>query len=102
MSMSAESIVFRGIVAGLALGACISQAAEAPAVFELANGLRVRLVPDHEAKEVIVILATRAGILNEPQGSPHLAHIVEHATVFDVASPPVAQVAQEWFSQGKV
>src|SRR5262249_17406484 len=55
-----------------------------------------------EHDKVAIILGTRGGFLNESKGKPHLAHIVEHATVFDVTNAELAQGAQQWFSQHKM
>lgn len=43
-----------------------------------------------------MLLRVRAGILEEPKGLPHLAHITEHLTVFDVALGN-EKLPLEWF-----
>jgi predicted Zn-dependent peptidase len=69
--------------------------------FTLKNGLRVRLTPTQDEKRVAVILGVRAGFLEEPRGVPHLAHVTEHLTVFDLRSPAERQAVQGWFAKGQ-
>lgn len=78
---------YAALIVGLSLGLAgsLSAQAEPPAEYTLENGLRVRLVPQRGDKQTIVLLGVRAGILEEPDGVPHLAHVTEHLTVFDVA-----------------
>jgi len=59
---------------------------KAEETFTLKNGLRVVLkkVEDHEA--IVVGIAYRAGVLDEPDGKEGLAHLVEHM-VFNSATP---------------
>lgn len=75
---------------------------EGPTTFTLANGLRVRLVPENDLGHVSMLLAVRAGMLNEGKGQPHLAHITEHATVYDLGDAPLAETVKQWFPKGKV
>jgi zinc protease len=72
------------------------------AEFTLANGLRVRLVPVPGEAEAILLLAVRAGSLDEPAGSPHLAHLVEHMAVFNAppGSEESAAIAR-WYGAGR-
>jgi hypothetical protein len=70
--------------------------------FALANGLRVRLAPEPDPGHVSLVLAVPAGILNEGPGQPHLAHVTEHATVFDVGEVDLVETVKRWFPQGKV
>jgi zinc protease len=90
------------LCAAILVGVVRSTAGDERMAFQLANGLRVRLVPDREQDKAVIILGTRAGILNEPKGKPHLAHIVEHATVFDVTNAELAQATQQWFTEQKI
>jgi predicted Zn-dependent peptidase len=69
--------------------------------FALENGLRVRLVPARGEKEVVVILGIHAGIFDEPAGGPHLAHVVEHVTVFGTASADDTTTVEKWFAAGR-
>ncbi|MCL6547162.1 MAG: insulinase family protein [Bryobacteraceae bacterium] len=57
---------------------------EKPTEYTLDNGLRVRLVPSAGEKQVALLLGVRAGFMEEPAGVPHLAHVTEHMTVFDL------------------
>jgi predicted Zn-dependent peptidase len=76
-----------------------ANAAEERAEFTLANGLRVRLVVSHDEKRVSVILGVRAGFLEEPANVPHLAHITEHLTVFDMKGAEERQAVARWYPQ---
>jgi predicted Zn-dependent peptidase len=76
-----------------------AHAAEERTEFTLANGLRVRLVAAHEENRVAVILGVRAGFLDEPAGVPHLAHVTEHLTVFDMKGPEERQAVARWYPQ---
>src|SRR5262245_3329631 len=72
------------------------------AEFTLPNGLRVRLVPVAGEAEAVLLLGVRAGSLEEPEGSPHLAHVVEHMTVFD--APPGSEeegAIARWYGAGR-
>ncbi len=75
------------------------------ASYKLPNGLLVRLAPDDlsvKEEKVIVLLGVRAGILDEPADKPHLAHLVEHVTVF--AEAPGSQEAAavgRWYAAGQ-
>lgn len=79
--------------------ACLTLAAavraEPPVEYSLGNGLRVRLVPAAKDEKVVVLLGVRAGFVEEPAGRPHLAHITEHLTVFDLP-PREAKAVAEW------
>ncbi len=70
--------------------------------YALANGLRVRLVPVPGEAEAILLLGVRAGSLDEPAGSPHLAHVVEHMGVFNAppGSEESAAIAR-WYGSGR-
>jgi zinc protease len=73
----------------------------APALV-LANGLRVHLLPRREEKRVVVLLGVRAGFFAEPAGVPHVAHVTEHAAVFDLKpGSPEAQAVARWYSAGQ-
>ncbi len=93
---------FRCCLAGVLI---VCGSARAPAEnatsFTLANGLHVRLVPEHDPGNMSVLLAVRAGMLNERRGESHLAHVTEHATVFDLGDPSLAQTVNDWFPQGR-
>lgn len=79
--------------------ACLTLAAavhaEPPTEYALANGLRVRLVPAAKDGNVVVLLGVRAGFVEEPAGVPHLAHVTEHLTAFDLP-PREAKAVAEW------
>jgi serine/threonine-protein kinase len=102
-------ISWKGVIAVLAtlgvalLGMFLGQAPEAagPTSFVLPNGLRVRLVPERDPGNVALILAVRAGILNEGQGQAHLARITARATVFDLGDAKLAAKAKQWFRKSK-
>ncbi len=72
-----------------------------PVEYTLANGLRVRLVPSDAEKRVCVILGVRAGFVEEPAGVPHLAHVTEHLTVFDLKGKEEAKAVAGWFPKGQ-
>jgi zinc protease len=74
--------------------------AEKPTEYALDNGLRVRLVPSAGENQAVVLLGVRAGFMEEPAGVPHLAHVTEHLTVFDLP-PREANVVMEWFKANK-
>ena len=86
----------------LALAARTPARGEPATSFALPNGLRVRLVPERDPGQVSMLLAVRAGMLNEGKGQPHLAHVTEHATVYDIADAQLAETVKQWFGQGKV
>ena len=70
--------------------------------FTLPNGLRVRLAPAGDEKEVLVFLGVRAGFLAEPSGKPHVAHVAEHLVCF--GSRPGSDEAKamtRWFAEGR-
>lgn len=71
-----------------------------PEEYILENGLRVRLVPSPGDKQAIVLLAVQAGFMEEPAGSPHVAHVTEHMVVFDLP-PKEAKVVKEWARSNK-
>lgn len=89
-------------VVGLCLGLAGSSPvrAEKPAEYTLDNGLRVRLVPSPGDKQVVVLLGVRAGFMAEPAGVPHLAHVTEHLTIFDLP-PDEATAVKEWSKANK-
>ena len=86
----------------LAASASFSARAREPVEFTLPNGLRVRLVPVPGEAEAILLLGVRAGSLDEPAGSPHLAHVVEHMAVFNAppGSEESAAIAR-WYGSGR-
>jgi predicted Zn-dependent peptidase len=70
--------------------------------FVLANGLRVRLVPARTDKKVAVLLGVRAGFFDEPAGVPHVAHVTEHLTVFDLRpQSEEAKGVERWYKAGQ-
>jgi zinc protease len=83
------------------LAAWPSASADEPVSFALANGLRVRLVPAHDEPRVAVILAVRAGFLEEPTGVPHVAHVTEHLAVFDLKDEAARQAVDRWYQKGQ-
>ena len=89
-------VLFFALSVGLAAG--LSARAEPPTEYKLDNGLRVRLAPGPGDKRAIVLLGVKAGIIEEPPGVPHIAHVTEHLTVFDVAAGE-EKLAREWFQQ---
>ncbi|MBI1854018.1 MAG: insulinase family protein [Planctomycetes bacterium] len=88
------------LLIGMGFAAAMATADD-PSDFTLANGLRVRLVPARADKEVVLILGLRAGMFDEPAGVPHLAHVTEHATVFDTTSAGDAAAVDRWFAAGR-
>ena len=83
----------------LLLAAAAHARADEPTEYTLDNGLRVRLAPLVGDKQVMVLLFARAGFLEEPAGRPHLAHVTEHLTVFDLP-PAEAKAVQGWYKTG--
>lgn len=70
--------------------------------FTLPNGLRVRLAPARDEKEVIVILGVRAGFFAEPSGKPHIAHVAEHVVVFGARpGSGEAKAMDRWSAEGR-
>jgi predicted Zn-dependent peptidase len=63
-------------------------------IYQLDNGLTVRLVPMELDGQVVVLLGVKAGFFAEPAGKPHLAHIVEHAVFYNVDAALVPVVAR--------
>jgi predicted Zn-dependent peptidase len=87
--------------AGLAQdSAPASRPASRPAVaLTLEHGLKLRVVPiDLPGQIAVLVIVNGAGILSEPGGAPHLAHVSEHA-VFHCAGD--AKLVGSWFSQGR-
>src|SRR5262245_22881972 len=72
-----------------------------PQEYALANGLRVRLVRGGEKDSVGLLLAVRAGFLEEPAGVPHLAHVTEHLATFAPRGAEEAAAVERWVRQGK-
>lgn len=71
--------------------------------FTLPNGLRVRLVPGGEGRDVVVLLGIRAGFLAEPAGKPQLAHVAEHMVIFGGRpGSDEARATDRWFAEGRV
>jgi predicted Zn-dependent peptidase len=74
------------------------------AVEEIADwGLRVRVVPIDVPGEIAVILGFRnAGILSEPAGQPHLAHLSEHARFWAVPEATEwGKALKRWYAEGR-
>jgi predicted Zn-dependent peptidase len=93
-----RALIAFGVV--LAIGP-LAPAAD-PTEFTLKNGFRVRLVPDEKAKEAAVVLLVRAGILHEPAGRPHVAHVTEHLAVFDCKFDAAdRKLLDGWYKTGK-
>ena len=73
------------------------------------HGLRVRIVPLDLPGEIGVILGMKgAGILSEPMGAPHVAHISEHVLFHSMGSKyerreesPIAKLVDQWFAEGR-
>jgi predicted Zn-dependent peptidase len=77
-------------------------AAGGRAAYSLSNGLRVRLIPDSKAKDVILLLGVRGGFFAEPAGQPHLAHVAEHVVTFGVpGDSDEAKAVAGWFAAGR-
>jgi zinc protease len=97
--------MFNRLVLRLSLSAalvfCCSLPVWGDQTFTLANGLRVRLVPERDPGNVCVLLAVRAGFLHEGKHEAHLAHVTEHATVYDLGDAELAETVKRWFGQGK-
>jgi predicted Zn-dependent peptidase len=80
-----------------------SRAASRPAVeYRTPSGFRVRLAPVDLPGEVAVILGIQgAGILAEPAGTPHLAHISEHAIFHSLGEDSqLGKLVAEWQAKG--
>ncbi|HVX10835.1 MAG TPA: insulinase family protein [Pirellulales bacterium] len=89
------------LAAALIVCGSVSAPAESPTSFTLANGLHVRLVPEPDPGNMSVLLAVRAGMLQERKGESHLAHITEHATVFDLGDASLVETVNDWFPQNR-
>ena len=75
---------------------------EKRAAYSLPNGLRVRLVPDRDAKEVVVLLGVRGGFFAEPAGRPQLAHVAEHLVTFGASNGTEdAKAVARWLAEGR-
>ena len=100
----------KGVIAVLAtfgvalLGMFLGQAPEGagPTSFVLPNGLRVRLVPERDPGNASVLLAVRAGMLNEDKGQAQLARITGFATVSDLGDAQLAKKVEQWLPKGMV
>lgn len=66
-------------------------------------GLRVRIVPIDVPGELAVILGFRnAGILSEPAGQPHLAHVSEHVRFHQAPEgADLAKAVGKWLALGR-
>jgi predicted Zn-dependent peptidase len=78
---------FRALAAALVAGVCLEGSARAQAVdplglpaekVVLANGLRVLLTPDPQARVASVTVSYGAGAADDPDGLQGLAHLTEH------------------------
>ena len=64
--------------AGLALSSPLRAAVFSPESFELANGLKVVVIPNHRAPVVTHMIYYRVGAMDEPPGKSGIAHFLEH------------------------
>jgi hypothetical protein len=107
--MSSKALAFAFLILSSAF--CTAQepapesraASRAAVEYKLESGLRVRLVPIDLPGELAVILGVRgAGILAEPSGAPHLAHISEHGIFHSLEQDPAhGKLVAKWFSEGR-
>jgi hypothetical protein len=90
------------LLAVAALGPWPAWAEDGRLSYSLPSGMGVRLVSDRKADEVMVILGARAGIFEEPDGKPHLAHVAEHMLAHG-AKPgsPQAEALARWFGANR-
>ena len=86
------------------LGMFLGQAPEpaGPTSFALPNGLRVRLVPERDPGKVSLLLAVRAGTLNEGKGQAQLARITGFSTVSDLGDAQLAEKVKQWLAKDMV
>jgi predicted Zn-dependent peptidase len=99
-----------GVLAWLLVAGCLAQepapesraTSRPPVEFRLTAGVRVRLVPIGLPGEVAVILGIHgAGMLAEPAGVPHLAHISEHAIFHSIGHDEGGKLVDEWLAEGR-
>lgn len=89
-------------IAWILVGAVAPTAEEGRVSYSLPNGLRVRLAPDRDAGDVVVLLGIRGGFFAEPAGHPHVAHVAEHlATFAGPGGSEAAKAASRWFAEGR-
>lgn len=65
----------------------------------LANGLRCHLHHQPEAREAAALVSVQVGSLNEPEGWPGLAHLLEHTLFGDCQHFNDAQRLMPWVQQ---
>lgn len=53
-----------------------------PDTFQLANGLTVILLENHDKNQIAIESFYRGGFINEPQGKAHISHVVEHLVCY--------------------
>jgi|GEM_PF-4300049 len=94
-------VVFTALVAVIAPTA-EARPGERRVSYSLPNGLRVRLVPDRDVDEVVVLLGVRGGFFAEPAGRPHLAHVAEHLITLGASNgSEEAKDVARWFAGGR-
>ena len=87
------------LLAALALSAgdAIAQTtvtSEPPAVFSLANGLKVVVIPDHRTPVVTQMIWYKVGSADETPGKSGLAHFLEHLMFKGTAKHPAGEFSQ--------
>ena len=81
-----------------------SRPASRPAIeYRTQSGFRVRLAPVDLPGEVAVILGIQgAGMLSEPAGTPHLAHISEHGVFHSIGEDTQwGKLVAQWHGEGR-
>ena len=67
---------------------------EPPAVFSLANGLKVVVIPDHRTPVVTQMIWYKVGSADETPGKSGLAHFLEHLMFKGTAKHPAGEFSQ--------
>jgi len=89
------------LLLALLVGRTATASGAEPLEVTLDNGLRVRFVPIAGWKEVVVLLGVRAGMVDEPAGLPHLAHLAEHLVFHSAPGGSAEAIAVDRWSQAR-
>src|SRR6202044_3859455 len=91
--------LFAGLLAGLTVSYTIALAQAtapplAPATFNLGNGLKVVVIPDHRTPVVTQMIWYKVGSADETPGKSGLAHFLEHLMFKGTSKHPAGEFSQ--------